>query len=751
MELNSKIFVSIMGIALFSVAVASLMFFSSTQVSFEGIIEETQISLAEGAVNEIGTHLENRLELIDDITNDEIISDYLSKSNYDLNVDSSILFARLDSIEDAQYQSNGYYIFDNVTIINKNGFEITNKGIKNKYVGDEEWWQKSKDKGMFIENVDYNENSSYLGIALSIQDSNNDFIGSIKADLNFQEIINIIKGFRTGGVRFTKDNTAYASEKHRTMDFKLVDNQGKLLYSTEEDDLNQFEYLSADMLSKLNREDNKTFSYISDEENTNKLITYYPFEGFNDIKDINWGILIGHEVEDIFYPARNAALKLTVYMIPLILFAGIAILFLIKKIIVKPLSQFTVLTKNIAEGDLDNHLDINSQDEIGMLARSFNLMTDKLKLSKQNIEAKVAQRTEELHKFQLAVENASELTVITDPDGTVLYVNPAVEEITGYKTSEVIGHKAGALWGGEMEDVYYQGLWDTIKHKKRVFKGEINNVHKNGTKIIAKMDIYPILDDQQELMFLVGIARDVTKEKEVDKMKTEFISLASHQLRTPLSAMKWFSEMLLNGDAGDLSGEQKEFVSKINESNERMIALVNSLLSVSRIESGKITIEPVATDLKMLINELLGELKQRIDEKKIKVNLNLSDDLNAVVIDPKMTTEVYSNLITNAVKYTPNDGEINISISLKDGKLISEIKDNGYGIPKSEQSKLFQKFFRATNIIKNDTDGNGLGMYLVQRIVKASGGDISFESEENKGTTFKFSLPENMLRYKQPE
>jgi len=366
-----------------------------------------------------------------------------------------------------------------------------------------------------------------------------------------------------------------------------------------------------------------------------------------------------------------------------------------------------------------------------------------------NLEQTVQERdvmlntAKDLEKFELAVENVMDQIIITDANGMILYANKAAEQITGFERKDIIGEKAGTkdLWGGLMDKKFYDEMWQEIKANKKSYSSELKNKRKDGTEYEAFISISPILDKTGEVLFFVGIERDITKSKEVDRMKTEFVSVASHQLRTPLSAIKWFSEMMQNGDVGDINDEQKDVVDNIHQSTERMIELVNALLNISRIESGRIIIDPKPTDMKELVMGVVEELKVKWKDKKQKINFSGHDDLPKINIDPKLIRNVYLNLISNAVKYTPNDGEISIFLSESGKELISQITDTGYGIPEKDQEKVFKKFFRAQNVIKIETDGTGLGLYLVKAIVESSGGRIWFESKENKGTTFWFSLP----------
>ena len=350
-------------------------------------------------------------------------------------------------------------------------------------------------------------------------------------------------------------------------------------------------------------------------------------------------------------------------------------------------------------------------------------------------------QAKELEKFQLAVKEASDHIIITDAEGYVLYTNPSGRTATGYTEDEILHTKAGKIWGNLMSSEYYAQMWKTIKIDKKLFESEITNKKRDGTTYIAEISISPVLDEKNEVLFFVSIQRDITKAKEVDRMKTEFISLASHQLRAPLAAIRWGLESLLDGTTGQLTDTQKLYTKDAYESTTRMVDLVGGLLNVSRIESGRLVVEPVLTNVQALVDGVIKEVTVLAKEKNHTINFRAQDNIPQIMLDPKLIRNVYLNFLTNAIKYTPNNGIVDVEIMVDQGNLVSRIKDNGYGIPKKDQDKIFNKFFRADNIRKVDTDGSGLGLYLVKAIIENSDGHVWFESEENKGTTFFFTLP----------
>lgn len=372
-----------------------------------------------------------------------------------------------------------------------------------------------------------------------------------------------------------------------------------------------------------------------------------------------------------------------------------------------------------------------------------------LRKAHAELEVRVEERTadlkeamRDLEKFKLAVENASDLIVITDTDSNIIFANGAVTAMTGYTNQEVIG-KTPMLWGSS-EDPSHKKIWETIQKTRKYVTMEVNNIRKNGQAYIAETHVAPVLDAGMKVIFCVYIERDITKAKEVDQAKSEFVSLASHQLRTPLTSINWYTEAILNGDIGAINAQQKEYLSEVSSASHRMVTLVSSLLNVSRIDMGTFMIGPEATDLAEIAKSVVNEMKPKIMDQQIEVKENYAP-LDKVMVDPNLTRIIFQNLISNAVKYTPKKGTVGISIKPnmdKTGKnVLIEVSDNGFGIPLKQQDKIFSKLFRADNIKDKVNEGTGLGLYIVKSILDHSDGQIRFTSKEGKGTTFYVTIP----------
>lgn len=229
--------------------------------------------------------------------------------------------------------------------------------------------------------------------------------------------------------------------------------------------------------------------------------------------------------------------------------------------------------------------------------------------------------------------------------------------------------------------------------------------------------------------------------RQLDKVKDEFVSLASHQLRTPLTSVKGYLSMVLEGDAGKISKAQYQLLNEAFLSSERMVRLINDFLSVSRIQTGKFIIDRTPTDLSVIVEQEMESLKPNAQARNMKLIYKKPKNFPILSLDEGKMRQVIMNFADNAIYYSRDDSDINIKLSIEAGEVVLTVKDTGIGVPKSERDRLFSKFYRASNARKKRPDGAGVGIYLAKRVVNAHDGVIIFESVEGKGSTFGFRLP----------
>jgi signal transduction histidine kinase len=262
----------------------------------------------------------------------------------------------------------------------------------------------------------------------------------------------------------------------------------------------------------------------------------------------------------------------------------------------------------------------------------------------------------------------------------------------------------------------------------------------SGRTMPVSVTVSPVLLDGKPAG-AIEIFRDISVEIQSERLKTDFISIASHQLRTPLSAISLYAQMLSDGLAGKLNEQQQSFLETTIAATKRMNDLISTLLNITRIEAGSIAIDPRPTELVPLIEDLMTEFTPEAERKSIGLRFGRPDDEIALFSDPLLIREVLSNLVSNAIKYTPEHGTVTVSLHQKGSQILCSVQDTGYGIPAASQQYIFTKFFRADNIIAQDVSGTGLGLYLTKTIVENLQGELWFDSQEDEGSIFYMSLP----------
>ena len=335
--------------------------------------------------------------------------------------------------------------------------------------------------------------------------------------------------------------------------------------------------------------------------------------------------------------------------------------------------------------------------------------------------------------------------IATDEFGKITQVNRIAQQIIGFKASELVGQWFPKKIVAVTADNVPINLIDRPITKAFLTGQPINEKlfyrRKNGLVVPVSVSVSPILIEGRPIG-AIELFRDITLEHEVDRMKSEFISLASHQLRTPLSAIKTYSHMLVDGFMGEVSPSQKKALRTIISATNRMNELISTLLNITRIESGTIAVTPRLLLMDKTVEEVLKEVSLMAADKSITLTTtSVGKGLMSIKTDNLILKEIITNLVSNAIKYTPDAGSVTVIVKPRAHDIIVSVVDTGWGIPKYAQDQIFSKFFRAHNIVKRETTGTGLGLYLVRGLLDRLGGKIWFESEEGKGTTFSFALP----------
>ncbi|MFH1781964.1 MAG: ATP-binding protein [Patescibacteria group bacterium] len=359
-----------------------------------------------------------------------------------------------------------------------------------------------------------------------------------------------------------------------------------------------------------------------------------------------------------------------------------------------------------------------------------------------NIEAEKKIKESEL-KFRSLFSSMNDLVFGLHKDGEFIFYHAPEDIPLLAEPREFLGKKFDKVLPKYLADLINQAFRENQKGKISEFKYSAT-ISGREYWFLAKMSPF-IIDN--EFSGSVAVVRDITKLMEVDKMKSDFISLASHQMRTPLTTIKWFTEDLLNNN--ELNDRQREYLEEIFDKNDRLIDLVNGFLNVTRIESGEFVVDPKMINLQKLIARVIHDHEIEIKRNLLKVNVSYEKGLKKTFnLDEQLMHVIFTNVFDNATKYSNYHGKINIKV-LKSGKNFKiSVADNGQGIPRHDQTLIFQRMFRAENARIKHTSGTGLGLYIVKSILKQIGGKIWFTSKLNKGTTFYITLPLSGMKRK---
>lgn len=453
-----------------------------------------------------------------------------------------------------------------------------------------------------------------------------------------------------------------------------------------------------------------------------------------------------------------------------------------KEVTAKTLSELTPVLQKTSIGDFTHYPKLpKEENEFTELLVGLRLMLDDLKeldlkrvkneqenlktieekrqltekYSKE-LEQEVERKTEELSgakkHIETVIESLTNGLIEYNSDGEVIRLNKAAENLLGVSKEHVIGKQ---IYEGDKKlitlssitAVTFPELCEEAKSINRDVSGLDADVYELTIAYPNEKDLQiatvPVSGQEQDgSKGTLKIIRDVTREKLISRSKSEFISIAAHQLRTPLSAVKWALSLVLNGDSGRLNEEQIKIITQTYETNDKMISLVNDFLNVARIENGRFGYEFKKDNFSLLVEKITSVSGLHAKQKGIEFSfLNKSKEILEFVFDLSKISVAIQNLVDNAIKYTPVGGTVQVVLSLDEKFAKVEVTDSGVGVPKQQVARLFTKFFRAENVIKLPVSGSGLGLFITRNIIVRHGGDIKVHSVEGKGTTFTMAIP----------
>ncbi|HPN88506.1 MAG TPA: ATP-binding protein [Candidatus Omnitrophota bacterium] len=402
--------------------------------------------------------------------------------------------------------------------------------------------------------------------------------------------------------------------------------------------------------------------------------------------------------------------------------------FLSSAFLSKSIRELSAVTKGIAQGHFTHHILLQTNDEIQDLSRSINEMSDQIKARMEDVLSHKS-------KLETILMSMFDGLLVVDPRGEIVLINDSLKKLFHIQQNPM-----GCRPLEIVRNVQVQELVDKVLGKKQGVESRQVSVFLPEEKILW-IHATPIIregkNDGAVLVF-----HDITELRRLEKVRQDFVANVSHELRTPISTIKGYAETLLDGALDDKT-HAKEFLEIIHNDVNRLANLINDLLDLARIESGKIELEFTAVNLKDLADQTIQTLSPQIQKKGISVKNFISNDFSKVRADKKSLSQVLFNLMDNAVKYNKQSGSIMISAqNQKNNMILVSVADTGEGIPEKDLPRIFERFYRVDKARSYDLGGTGLGLAIVKHIIQAHGGDVSVQSQLEQGTTFQFTLPQ---------
>ena len=641
-------------------------------------------------------------------------------------------------------------------------------------VKDKEWWKRAYNNGIgyqFVGDVIYDDVRGvyFLPVALPIR-TNAKVSGSLREN-------NTVGVLRTV-LLLPEINSLVGSRPYLTETYALLtDGSGKIIAAAPESGYRIDSYMEMNnaveeaIIEAKKGINGKYYDYESDGETDafdeprvygwarTRRSTAEPWKTQQNFSD--WIVFISQPTAS----AYAGVVKLNRYIFYVtVVSSGIVVIiaYWAAQRIAKPILEVAHAADSIGQGEFDGEIIIDSNDEVGVLAEKFNEM-------RQNLKTAVDQLRQEERKLTAIVENLGEGLIVVEPAGRVLYVNPVAERLlnlgrtAGYQNFIAVDTETGTISWTKQSMGAEPAITDTQTVNLKVLSSSqrameqhqamIAELSVNGDQSNAEMRVLRIIasqfsDESNKGAGTVYVFDDITHEYEVEQMKSEFVSLVSHELRTPLTSIIGFISLILDGKTGKINQKQYESLSRAHRQSERLAALINDLLDISRIEAGRIEMKRERVHIDRVAKRRIEELRPQADEKAITLLLDANPTLPLLIADADRVGQVFINLIGNAIKFTPNGGKVTVRISESphNGSVSNgfhvEIIDTGPGIPPDERKKIFDKFQQLASTRTQQHGGTGLGLSIASGIVEAHGGKLWVDAGDNEqGCNFQFFIP----------
>lgn len=421
--------------------------------------------------------------------------------------------------------------------------------------------------------------------------------------------------------------------------------------------------------------------------------------------------------------------------------AIVVIVGLLLRSAVAPLRQIALATRRVASGEDDVRVEERGAGEVRELAIAFNEMSASLRRSSKDLEEQNVDLERLANVLRAVLDSTVDGILLSDADGNVQLANRPIVHLTRDLGMSYDGAVVDRLLSVEhriKDREKYRAAMERLRTNPA--EGTFDEFEDTVSGRVFQGFTAPVLDDRGGFIGRVWTLRDVTQQRELERLKDEFVATVSHELRTPLTSMMGFLEMIREGEAGPLNEEQRRFLAIVYRSSERLQRLVGDLLFVARLDANGLQLQLAQIQVDEIVREALESVAALSRSREVEVESDIRD-VPPVWGDRERLAQLVGNLLSNALKFTPPGGRITVRAFAEDGSVVVEVADTGIGIPKGEQERLFQRFFRSSTATEHAIPGTGLGLVISKAIAEAHGGTIGVESEPGQGTCFRVELP----------